>query len=409
MKDIPTSERRAGWETIPLSDAAFVGAGNSAPQKKGLFENGSHPFIRTSDVGQVGFGEIGEARDLLNDIGVKKLRRVSKGAILMPKSGASTFLNHRVETTVDAYISSHLATIEARKNKALPRYLLYFLSTVKAQDLIQDHKYPSLTLGIIGSIPVPLPPLEEQKRIAAVLDQAFAALDRARAHAEANLADAQQLAEIFLDKQVTLFFEKFGSVRLDEIASVKGGKRLPKGEKTSPDRTPFPYISVRDMSEAGTICVDTVQYISEEVQNTIKRYTISSADIYVSIAGTIAKTGTIPEILDGANLTENAAKLVLSEKWDRDFVYWATKSSHFREQAVAQTRTAAQPKLALERLGSITIPNADQEDQIKLRDNMVRFQMEISQIKAAYDIKVADIADLRQSLLQKAFSGQLTA
>src|SRR5690606_10019031 len=115
--------------------------------------------------------------------------------ILIPKSGASTFLNHRVETAIDAYVSSHLATIAAKPEIALPRYLLYYLSTVRAQDLIQDHKYPSLTLGIIGSIEVPLPPLEEQKRIVAVLDKAFAALARARALAEANLADAEELFE----------------------------------------------------------------------------------------------------------------------------------------------------------------------------------------------------------------------
>ena len=393
---------------MPLSDAALVGAGNSAPQKKELFENGIHPFIRTSDVGQVGFGEIGEARDLLNDVGVNKLRRVSKGAILMPKSGASTFLNHRVETTVDAYISSHLATIEARKDKAIPRYLLYFLSTVKAQDLIQDHKYPSLTLGIIGSIPVPLPPLEEQKRIVAVLDQAFAALDRARAHAEANLADAEKLTDSFLDIQIHSLFSQFGSVRIDDLARVKGGKRLPKGEKTKIERTPYPYISVRDMTDDGTVDVDTVRFIDAEVQATIGKYTISSGDVYVSIAGTIAKTGVIPDCLDGANLTENAAKLVLSDGWHRNYIYWSTRSNNFRDQAIEQTRIAAQPKLALQRLGSITIPKAEEAEQRNLAERMISFRDHVSNLKLAYIAQLNDIANLRQSLLQKAFSAKLS-
>lgn len=113
------------------------------------------------------------------------------------------------------------------------------------------------------------------------------------------------------------------------------------------------------MNEVGTVNCETIGFISESVQGTIKRYTISCRDIYVSIARTIGKTGVAPASLDRANLTENAAKLVLSQGWDRDFVYWATRSSDFRGQVVEQTRIAAQPKLALQRLGAITISEAD--------------------------------------------------
>src|SRR5690554_642637 len=84
-----------GWEIKMLSEIAEVGAGNSAPQKKELFINGRHPFIRTSDVGQIRKGFINSSVDNLNDEGIKKLKIKKKGTILFPKSGASTFLNHR--------------------------------------------------------------------------------------------------------------------------------------------------------------------------------------------------------------------------------------------------------------------------------------------------------------------------
>lgn len=92
------------WTLQKLSKVADIGAGNSAPQKKEFFEGGIHSFIRTSDVGLVKFGVICDSRDKLNNDGIKKLRKVLAGTILVPKSGASTFLNHRVLLTKDSYV-----------------------------------------------------------------------------------------------------------------------------------------------------------------------------------------------------------------------------------------------------------------------------------------------------------------
>ncbi len=146
---------------------------------------------------------------------------------------------------------------------------------------------------------------------------------------------------------------------LGEIAQVKGGKRLPKGYSLQTTPTAHPYITVSDFTDDGTVDADQVRFISDGVFEEIKRYTISSDDLYLSIAGTIGKTGRIPTELEGANLTENACKLVFNPGIDRDFVYYFTLSEEFRQQAGVHTRTAAQPKLALERLKTITLAIPD--------------------------------------------------
>lgn len=154
---------------------------------------------------------------------------------------------------------------------------------------------------------------------------------------------------------------------------------------------------------------ETIGFISESVQGTIKRYTISCRDIYVSIAGTIGKSGVALESLDRANLTENAAMLVPSQGWDRGFVYWATRSSDFRRQVVEQTRIAAQPKLALQHLGAIKISEADREARAILAGNMIKLRENIVELRSAYGSKLVQINALRQALLHYAFAGQLTA
>lgn len=153
---------------------------------------------------------------------------------------------------------------------------------------------------------------------------------------------------------------------LGNVCQVKGGKRVPKGYKLLSVQTPYPYISVADFTENGSVDISSVRYVTADVFSEIKKYTISSADLYLSIAGTVGKTGFVPDSLDGASLTENACKIVLGSDIDRNFLYHFTRSDLFKRDVVARTRTAAQPKLSLERLKAITIPLPPLEEQRRI-------------------------------------------
>jgi len=87
-----------------------------------------------------------------------------------PKSGASTFLNHRVVMAAPAYVSSHLACIICDESKALSKFVYQLLRRVDAREITPDQAYPSLRLGAIGAIEIPLPPLELQKEIVAEIE-----------------------------------------------------------------------------------------------------------------------------------------------------------------------------------------------------------------------------------------------
>lgn len=159
-------------EWKPLGEIAEVSAGNSAPQNSAFFENGIYPFCRTSDVGRVHHSiNFYQIQDKLNDIGIKGLRLFKKETILLPKSGASTLLNHRVMLTIDSYVSSHLATIYRNEKIVLAKYLFYFLSQFDVNELIPDKSYPSLKVTEIAKIKIPIPPLETQKKIVKILDK----------------------------------------------------------------------------------------------------------------------------------------------------------------------------------------------------------------------------------------------
>lgn len=186
------------WQTKKLGEVCNIGAGNSAPQKKEFFISGRHPFFRTSDVGAVHLGEVEKPIDYLNDKGIIGLKLFNKDTILLPKSGASTFLNHRVIMAVDGYVSSHLAAIKTNGKELNNKFLFYFLLGIKAQDLIQDHKYPSLNLSVIENIEISFPPLPEQQSIVAKLDALSAETKKLEVIYKKKLMDLEELKKSVL-------------------------------------------------------------------------------------------------------------------------------------------------------------------------------------------------------------------
>ncbi len=158
----------------------------------------------------------------------------------------------------------------------------------------------------------------------------------------------------------------WGVKPLGHVCEVKGGKRVPKGYKLNSLPTPYPYLTVSDFTDGGTVSDENLKYVDAEVFEQIRNYTISTDDIYLSIAGTIGKSGFVPNSLDGANLTENACKLVLGPTVLKEFIYYLTLSDQFVQQVQNNIRTAAQPKLSLSRIKTILIPIPPLEEQQRI-------------------------------------------
>ncbi|MGL6259775.1 restriction endonuclease subunit S [Vibrio sp. WXL210] len=155
-------------------------------------------------------------------------------------------------------------------------------------------------------------------------------------------------------------------VTLGNLVDVKGGKRLPKGESYHQSETKHPYIRVTDFIN-GSVSIEGLEYISEKTHNKIQRYTISKNDVYISIAGSIGIVGKIPPSLDGANLTENAAKLVIKDDQllDQDFLI-RFLSTHGQDQIQSKKKATSQPKLALFRIEEIEVPLPPLEEQKRI-------------------------------------------
>ena len=168
-------------------------------------------------------------------------------------------------------------------------------------------------------------------------------------------------------------------VRLGELCEVKGGKRLPAGADFTKETTTFPYIRVVDFKN-GSIDIRNLKYLSQEVQVQISQYIINRTDVYISIAGTIGICGVIPDELDRANLTENAARLIIKDKTvlHRDYLFRFLASPMGQLQIKQKTNAVGQPKLALERAKTIELllPPLPEQKRIAtiLNEQMAAFE-----------------------------------
>ncbi|ELQ4052471.1 restriction endonuclease subunit S [Campylobacter jejuni] len=193
--------------------------------------------------------------------------------------------------------------------------------------------------------------------------------------------------------------------KLEEIANIKGGKRLPKGKNLLDNNTKFAYIRVADFQDNGTINLQNIKFINENTYNVLKNYKIYDDNLYISIAGTIGKSGIIPKELNGAILTENAVKLeYIQNNISNKFMYFFTLSNIFKTQIQTSTKIVAQPKLAITRLKQIQIPLPPLKEQERIAGILDESFAKIDESIKILEQDLLNLDELMQSALQKAFN-----
>jgi len=187
------------------------------------------------------------------------------------------------------------------------------------------------------------------------------------------------------------------------ICEVKGGKRLPKGKALLNTATEHPYIRVTDF-ENGSVNLSTIKYLDSDTYSAISNYTISKNDLYISIAGTIGLIGEIPEQLDNANLTENAAKLCSILGTDKKYLKYVLSSNKTIEQFDDKTTSSGQPKLALFRIRDCEFPYASINEQKIIAKKIDTLLAQVDSTKAHLEQIPQILKRFRQAVLNSSIA-----
>jgi len=356
------------------------------------------------------------------------------------------------------------------KDRILYEFLDYYFKYNSLEGV--GSSIPQLTVPIVNEKIIPLPPLNEQKRIVekldflfektkrakeiieevkvdienrkiSILDRAFKGTLTSKWRNENKTSDVKELLKSINEEKIKkweedcLQAEKDGNkkpkkpiikevkdmivpvdeqpyklpdswvwVRLNNLCDVKGGKRIPKGEEFSNEKTKNVYLRVTDFDNYS-INQSKLKYISDDLAEKLKNYKISTEDLYLSIAGTIGKIGIIPYELDKSFLTENAVKLTnLSNATNNKFLLNCFKTNFIQNLINDSITSSGQPKLAIFRIENFFIPLPPLEEQqeiVRVLDEVLENENKVKELLELEE----RIEILEKSILHKAFKGEL--
>lgn len=191
---------------------------------------------------------------------------------------------------------------------------------------------------------------------------------------------------------------------IEELADVKGGKRLPKSVNLQTIPNAHPYIRIRDLNDSWIIQLNSAfEYVDDETQKSIERYIVDEKDVLISIVGTIGLSAMVHSSLDKANLTENCVKLTNLKGVSPEYLLLYIRSQAGQNAIAQGTVGAVQPKLPIKNIQAIKVPIIEDEKMQKLNAIIQTFFDHIAD-NLAENIR---LAKLRDSLLPKLMSGEL--
>ncbi len=323
----------------------------------------------------------------------------------------------KIEAKHDYFVcSTGFAVLEA-KNQIDHDFLFQWVLGEKFVNYLISNmvgsNYPAVNTKDIEDGPVILPPYSEQQIISSILSNVDSII-----HQTQQLINNLQLLKKGLMQQ--LFSQGIGHkefqdtkqgripkewevVKLEQLIEVKSGKRLPKGEKFSKIQTSYPYIRVLDFKD-GTINLNNLEYLTPQLKKILNKYTISSEDVYISIAGSIGIVGLVPNELNNANLTENAANLSIKEKkkLTKEFLYYYLDSSIGQKEIRLRKTITTLPKLAFKRIEKIPIvlPSIHEQKQL------TSFLINLDRIIEEEIVNLNELMKIKQGLMQNLLTGK---
>ena len=377
---------KAGWEVKPLKHVASLLGGGTPSKQKPEFWGGDIPWVSpkdmTSDIITDTEGHItGQA------IERSSTKRIPEGSLLIVvRSGI-------LARTVPTAISGREVTINQDLKAIVPncrldrKFLAHFFRASESYFLdkvTRGATVHKLDTHVITSLPVPLPPLEEQQRIVAVLDEAFEGLSCARAHAEANLVNARELFDSALNEA---FHTERSDWRTLTVADTLTRTKVPAKiqRKAYLEEGAFPIVSQEARLING--------YWNNEVDVIhLKRPVVVFGDHtrvlkYVDFDFVVGADGT--QILAPVECLVPRYYYYALKKIDLEGKGYARHFSHLKKCVINFPNSIEAQQRIATRLDNLSANTHDLEKQ--------------------YDRTLQDLDDLRQSLLQKAFAGELTS
>lgn len=308
-----------------------------------------------------------------------------------------------------SWINGNAMVVRPKENVLLLKFIEYFFrGPIDLTKAITGAAQPQITRQSLFPIEINFPKsITEQERIVFFLDEAFEKISIAKSKAEQNLKNTQELFESYLE----VVFEKKGdgweerSLEdvVDEKCTLSYGIVQPGEEYYNG----LPIIRPTDLTKRY-ICLEGLKKINPQLAEGYKRTKLIGDELLLCVRGTTGVISIATKELEGANVTRGIVPIRFDQrKIDQEFGYYLLNSKFIQKQIQAKTYGAALMQINIGDLRKIRISYPSVKEQKSLIKELDILLDKTQKLTSIYQQKIVDFDELKKSLLQKAFSGEL--
>jgi len=451
------SELPSGWARTTLGTVADWGAGGTPSRSEPNFYGGKIPWIKS---GELNSRYIKTTEESITEEAIKSssAKIFPAGSVAIAMYGAT--IGKTAILGIDASTNQACAVGVPVEGLIGKEYLYRLLQNEKAA-FIEKGKggaQPNISQSVIKAHEIGLPPLAEQTRIAAKLDELLAQVDTLKARIDGvptllkrfrqsvlaaavsgRLTEEWRANSALLDKGSELH-QKIKDAHVAAGGHARGNASSPTEEAhdLSPEDLPdswdiaelrdmcvpgrpitygilkpgpelkegVPYLRVADFP-GNKLVMANIRKTSSEIDQQFKRARLIEDDLLLSIRGSVGRLIKIPSSLEGANITQDTARLSISPLISTDFVYWALLADSTQRRMKNATRGVAVRGINIGDVRALQIPLPPRDEQTEIVHRVEKLFAFTDQLETRVKVAQTRIDHLTQSILAKAFCGGL--
>ena len=292
------------------------------------------------------------------------------------------------------------------------RFIEYYLNSIKLDHYVSGMAQPKLNQKSLNSIVVPFPPLSEQQRIVSILDEAFTAIAKAKENAEKSLQNAHELFESYLHSIFGQRGEGWIEKTFSELCNIKHGFAFRSEFFT--DEGDYVVLTPGNFYESGGYRDrgEKQKYYSGHIP---RDYVLEKGDLLVVMTEQAAGLLGSPIIVPESDKFLHNQRLGLVTKkpgapWTNEF-FFHVFNTHAVRKAIHDSASGVKVRhTSPTKIGDVVVsfPTSISE-QHAIVSKLTALEEETQRLEGIYRQKLAALEELKKSILQKAFSGELTA
>lgn len=394
---------KEGWEEKKIGDVCTILNGGTPKTNVPEYWDGDVLWITPKDMGQLTSEYVSDTSRKISKLGLQK-----SSAKLIPIN--SIILSTRAPIGHLAINTKEITTNQGCRglvpDEVLDtRYLYYFCcnSVERFNDLGSGTTFKELSKKALSSVIIPIPPLPEQKEIVKILDEAFSAIDEAKANIEKNIENARELFQSRLNE----IFSRKGNGWIIKELKILSNIMYGHTAKSSGTFKGPKYLRITDIQDNHVDWNEVPNCL--HLKDDYEKYELKCGDIVFARTGaTTGKSFLIKKCPDAV-----FASYLIRVQPDQDvispeFLYMFFQSPKYWRVIESGISGSAQGGFNAKKLGNLLIPIPPLSEQKEIVAKLDELNRHCKESEEKYQQKLTNLEELKKSLLQKAFAGELT-